>query len=211
MKQGENSQSSWRPGQVNDGARGRQQVVPRNTDHNCSHVTSLRRAFVGCPSFRVSVHQENRNLWAERTENAWGVEPALICGRHMCGQAPLSCWPVEEVCRSKRHGRASEQRSRFPHGCFRYQRRCAYLTVTTKLEPGAHYGHRNQVLTIGGLILSEVECQPNASIPEHSHEQTYLSFVLGGSWQESYGRDLRALSAYTGHSYCRRSALGTKW
>jgi len=60
-------------------------------------------------------------------------------------------------------------------------------TMIRKLEPGAHYGHKNQTLTIGGLLLSEYDCQPNASIPKHSHEQTYVSFVLGGSWHESYG------------------------
>jgi AraC family transcriptional regulator len=37
------------------------------------------------------------------------------------------------------------------------------------------------------LLLSEYECEPNACIPEHSHERTHLSFVLGGSWHESYG------------------------
>jgi AraC family transcriptional regulator len=56
-----------------------------------------------------------------------------------------------------------------------------------KLEAGVHYGHKNQVLKVGSLLLSEYQCEPNASIPLHSHERTYLSFVLGGSWQESYG------------------------
>src|SRR5436309_2559063 len=61
-------------------------------------------------------------------------------------------------------------------------------TMIRKLEPGTHYGHKNQTLTIGGLLLSEYECQPSACIPRHSHEQAYLSFVLGGSWHESYGK-----------------------
>jgi AraC family transcriptional regulator len=56
-----------------------------------------------------------------------------------------------------------------------------------KLEPGAYYGDKNQALAIGGLLLSEFQCQPNACIPRHYHERTYLSFVLGGSWHESYG------------------------
>jgi AraC family transcriptional regulator len=61
--------------------------------------------------------------------------------------------------------------------------------MTTKLGPGAYYGDKNQALTIGGLLLSEFECEANACIPKHSHEQTFLSFVLGGSWQESYGQN----------------------
>jgi AraC family transcriptional regulator len=60
--------------------------------------------------------------------------------------------------------------------------------MTTKLEPGAHYGNKNQALTIGGLMLNEFEYQAKASIPRHFHERTYLSFCLGGTCQESYGQ-----------------------
>jgi AraC family transcriptional regulator len=62
-------------------------------------------------------------------------------------------------------------------------------TMTNKLEPGSHYGHKNQAMNISGLLLSEYECEPNISIPKHSHERTYLSFVLSGGWDETYGRD----------------------
>jgi hypothetical protein len=40
---------------------------------------------------------------------------------------------------------------------------------------------------IGGLILSETACQPNLNLPRHSHAAAYFSFVLQGSFTETYG------------------------
>jgi AraC family transcriptional regulator len=57
-----------------------------------------------------------------------------------------------------------------------------------KLEPGVHYGHKNQTLALGGLLLTEYECEPNTFIPKHYHERSYLSLVLGGGWRESYAQ-----------------------
>jgi AraC family transcriptional regulator len=61
--------------------------------------------------------------------------------------------------------------------------------MTTTLEAGAHYGHKNRALTIGSLMLNEFEYPANASIPPHSHERTYLSCCMSGNYQESYGQD----------------------
>jgi AraC family transcriptional regulator len=61
--------------------------------------------------------------------------------------------------------------------------------MNTKLEAGAHYGDKNQALTIGSLMLNEFEYEANTSIPRHSHERTYLSFCLSGTCQEAYGPD----------------------
>lgn len=46
---------------------------------------------------------------------------------------------------------------------------------------------KNSVV-IDGLTLSETAYQPNLNLPRHSHSTAYFSFVLQGSFTETYGR-----------------------
>jgi AraC family transcriptional regulator len=59
--------------------------------------------------------------------------------------------------------------------------------MTVKLMPGDYFGIKHRARQSDGLTLSEYECAPGAIIPEHSHHQTFMSFVLNGGWQEWYG------------------------
>jgi AraC family transcriptional regulator len=63
--------------------------------------------------------------------------------------------------------------------------------MTPKLAPGVFHGARQLARQIAGLTLTEYQFAADHTIPKHCHEQSYLSLVLEGEWQESFGATAR--------------------
>jgi AraC family transcriptional regulator len=63
--------------------------------------------------------------------------------------------------------------------------------MTPRLAPGEFHGTRRLARQVAGLTLTEYQFAPNCAIPGHCHEQSYVSLVLEGGWQESYGAAAR--------------------
>jgi AraC family transcriptional regulator len=59
------------------------------------------------------------------------------------------------------------------------------------------FGRSVQNLELAALLLSETRYPPHLKMPVHSHEPTYISFVLRGAYAERYGRRLRTCKAST--------------
>lgn len=58
------------------------------------------------------------------------------------------------------------------------------------LTPGRFYGRKERLLETQGFVLSEVRYDPNQRVPPHGHVCGYFCLLIGGSYQEQYGRRL---------------------
>jgi AraC family transcriptional regulator len=57
---------------------------------------------------------------------------------------------------------------------------------------GSLYGDILGSTSIAGFTLTETAYVPGLRLPQHSHEQAYFCFVLGGSFTEVYGQHSRS-------------------
>jgi AraC family transcriptional regulator len=59
------------------------------------------------------------------------------------------------------------------------------------LRAGTYFGIENRACAVGSFLLTEYQYDAKAVFRKHSHERTYVSFVLNGFWHESYGAKSR--------------------
>jgi AraC family transcriptional regulator len=59
------------------------------------------------------------------------------------------------------------------------------------------FGGSVQNLELAGLTLSETAYPPRLRMPAHSHEPTYISFLLRGAYAERYGKKMRVCKPST--------------
>lgn len=57
------------------------------------------------------------------------------------------------------------------------------------LKPGQHFGEFRTTAEMAGLTLTETVHAAHRRLPPHAHERPYVTLVLDGTWQESYGRE----------------------
>lgn len=55
------------------------------------------------------------------------------------------------------------------------------------LGPGRHFGEFRATAELAGLKLTETIHAANGSLPLHTHERPYVTVVLDGTWEETYG------------------------
>src|SRR4030095_16702997 len=65
-------------------------------------------------------------------------------------------------------------------------------SVAPRLPPGNFFGETLRQHDAGGFSLSETRYLRGSELPRHSHESHYFCFVLSGSYQESYEREVRS-------------------
>jgi AraC family transcriptional regulator len=65
------------------------------------------------------------------------------------------------------------------------------------LPAGIYLGTKNRSCEVGRFLLSEHQYGGKAVIPKHYHERTFISFMLRGSWHESYGSKSRERNPHT--------------
>jgi AraC family transcriptional regulator len=63
------------------------------------------------------------------------------------------------------------------------------------LKRGEFYGRRLAAGEWGGLALSETSYARGAFLPRHSHEEAYLTFILGGGYRERVQSETRTCAA----------------
>ncbi len=59
--------------------------------------------------------------------------------------------------------------------------------MSNNLRAGEYYGNVSNNQKISSSVLSEVSHKRGADIPTHSHELAFFSFLLDGSYSETYG------------------------
>jgi AraC family transcriptional regulator len=62
------------------------------------------------------------------------------------------------------------------------------LHMATWLESGHYYGRVLDKTLLKGMILTESSYAPHCELPRHCHENFYISYVVNGAYEESYGR-----------------------